>query len=310
MLGILCFFCLIDSPKRSGRWLTPEEIRYLELQTVIKGGGFNTDNEKKSNAWKDLKAVATNPRVYGLSWILFCINACSYGMYTHPHTYQSPPPSRSHALLKTHPPPANKFALPTLTKAMGFSSTHAQLMTAPPFLGGALSALFFSWLSDKYYWRFPFVAIPMLMIAIGYSIIISFNGDLKGNVGGSMIAVIIGCMGIYPVQPACSTWNANNLAPEGRRAVGVAYAIALGNLGGLPGSYMFLDSEAPEYYRGYAMAIGFGLTGFMAACALEVSYVWGNKKKDALSLEDVRAKYSEDDLLRMGDKSPLFRYTT
>lgn len=122
---------------------------------------------------------------------------------------------------------ANTEQLPSITKAMGFTNTNAQLMTVPPYIAGALSALFFARLSDHFYWRMPFVVIPLLLISIGYSIILSFNGDLVGHVGASMFSTILACMGIYPVQPSGSSWNANNLAPAGRRAIGVAFAICL-----------------------------------------------------------------------------------
>ncbi|KAH6658015.1 major facilitator superfamily domain-containing protein [Truncatella angustata] len=284
IMGILCFPLLIDSPRLSHRWLNSNEIRYLELQLFIKQGGrFSAEEENTSHHWQDFKAVITNPRMWGQAYILLCISACSYG---------------------------NKFTLPSITKAMGFTNTKAQLMTVPPYIAGAISSIFFARLSDHFYWRMPFVAMPLTLIAVGYSIIISFKGNLPGHIGASMLAVIIACMGIYPVQPACSSWAANNIAPSSRRAVGVAFVIATGNIGGIIGSYMFFDYEAPSYYTGYGLAIAFGITGVLMSFVLEFSYVWSNKKRAKLSEHDIRSTYSEDDLLRMGDRSPLFKYTT
>ncbi|KAI0149449.1 major facilitator superfamily domain-containing protein [Pestalotiopsis sp. NC0098] len=283
VLGILCFPLLIDSPRLSHKWLSPDQIRYLELQMFIKQGGRSSSEQEGGHHWQDFKAVITNPRMWGQAYILLCISACSYG---------------------------NKFTLPSITKAMGFTNTNAQLMTVPPYIAGAISAIFFARLSDHFYWRMPFVAIPLAMIAVGYSIIISFKGDLPGHVGASMFAVILACMGIYPVQPAGSSWAANNLAPSSRRAVGVAFVIATGNIGGIIGSYMFFDSESPSYFTGYGLAIAFGVTGMLMSFVLEITYVMSNKKRAKMSELDIRSKYSEDELFRMGDKSPLFRYIT
>jgi hypothetical protein len=47
----------------------------------------------------------------------------------------------------------------------------------------------------------------------------------------------------------------------------------------------------------------------LCSLLLELSYKWGNAKKARLTEEEVRAKYTEDELLKMGDKSPLFKYT-
>ena len=199
--------------------------------------------------------------------------------------------------------------MPTITKSMGFNNTNAQLMTVPPYVAGALSSIFFAKLSDRFYWRLPFVAIPLSFIFIGYAVVISFDGDLGGNIGPAFFAIILTCMGIYPIQPAGSSWAANNLAPSSRRAIGVAFNICVGNIGGVIGSYMYLESEKPKYYTGFGLSLAFGATGFIVAFLLELSYKWGNAKKAKLSEDEIRAKYTDQELLNMGDKSPLFRYT-
>lgn len=79
VLGVLCFFLLIDSPQLSGKWLTQDEIRYLELQHFIKDGGEFKD-ERKKTSWKDISAVLSNWKMYLLAYILLCQSACSYGL--------------------------------------------------------------------------------------------------------------------------------------------------------------------------------------------------------------------------------------
>ncbi|KAI5927851.1 putative MFS transporter [Camillea tinctor] len=281
VLGIMCFFLLVDSPRHSSRWLDPDEIRFLELQIFIKQGGKFSEESKENFRWRDIKAIAMNWRLWMQTYTLFVNSACSYG---------------------------TKFTLPTITKAMGFSNTNAQLMTVPPYVAGALSAVVSGQLSDHFYWRMPFVAFPMVLITVAYSVILSLNGALDTRVGPAFFAVILACMGIYPLQPAGSSWAANNLAPAKRRAVGVAVNIAVGNIGGILGSYMYLDSEAPRYQTGFGLSLALGASGLLMSFMLELAYKWGNKKKEQMSEEEVRAKYTEDELLDMGDKSPLFRY--
>lgn len=284
ILGVACFFLLIDSPRFSTRWLTTEEIRFLEMQTFIKQGGRFAEetNDKKFN-WHDMKMVVTNWRLYGQAYILLCISACSYG---------------------------TKFTLPSIVKGMGFTNTNAQLMTVPAYVAGGLSSIFFARLSDRFHWRMPFVAVPLSLIAIGYSIVMGFKGNLKGShTGPGYFALVLTCMGIYPVQPAGSSWAANNLAPASRRAIGVAFNICIGNIGGIIGSYMYLDREAPQYWTGFSLSLAFGATGVIVALLLELSYKWGNVRKAKTPEDEIRARYSEDELLRMGDKSPLFKYT-
>ena len=284
LLGISCFFFLIDSPSLSGRWLTPSEIRFLNLQTFIKQGGrFQDETQDKKFNWHDLKMVVTNWRLYMQAYALLATSSCSYGM---------------------------KFTLPSIVKAMNFTNTTAQLMTVPVYIGGALASIFFSFLSDHFRWRMPFVVIPMILITIGYSVIISFRGDLTGShLGGGYFALIMCAMGTYSVQPTGGSWAANNLAPSSRRAVGVAFNICVGNIGGIIGSYMYFEKEAPQYWTGYGLSLALGGVGVIVALLLELSYKVGNDRKAKLTEEEVRSMYSEDELLRMGDKSPLFKYT-
>ncbi|KAL4898548.1 major facilitator superfamily domain-containing protein [Aspergillus ambiguus] len=282
ILGVMCFFCLIDSPKRSERWLDAEEIRYLELQHFIKEGGHFKEEKKTRVAWKDLFAVFTNWRMYLLAYILLCQSSFSYG---------------------------TKFTMPTITKAMGFTNTNAQLMTVPPYVAGGISALVFSKLSDRFYWRYPFVTVPLCLIVIAYSVIISLDGALAENIGPSYFAVVLTCVGIYPIHPATTSWTANNLTPSSHRAIGLAFNICIGNIGGIIGSYMYLDREEPKYYTGFGLSLAFGGSGLIAATILELSYMWENKRKAKISEDDVRESYSDEDLLAMGHKSPLFKYT-
>lgn len=192
---------------------------------------------------------------------------------------------------------------------MGYTNTKAQLMTVPPYIAGAISAVTFSRLSDKFYWRMPFIAGPLLIMTIGYSIIISLHGALEDNVGVALFAVIFACIGMYPIHPATVTWISNNLTPSNRRAIGAAYCICIGNIGGIVGSYMYFEEESPQYYTGFGLSLALGGSACMLALLLELSFWWGNKRKGKYSEQEVREKYTDQQLLDMGDKSPLFKYT-
>ena len=80
-------------------------------------------------------------------------------------------------------------------------------------------------------------------------------------------------------------------------------------MGGIAGSFIFVEKEAPKYPTGFGASLGFAAAGVVAALVLEL-LLWSHNGEDAkLSEAEVRARFSEDELDRMGDKSPLFRYT-
>lgn len=56
------------------------------------------------------------------------------------------------------------------------------------------------------------------------------------------------------------------------------------------------------------MQLGMVIAGIIAAVVLRTSYGKINARRDGKSEQEIREKYSEEDLLIMGDKSPLYRY--
>lgn len=190
---------------------------------------------------------------------------------------------------------------------MGFSNTNAQLTSAPPYVAAAISAIVFARFSDHFNWRMPFVAIPMVIVTVAYSIIISLKGELEAKRGVAYFSVVLAVVGIYPIQAAAASWNANNIAPSSRRAIGIALMNCVGNVGGIVGSFMYLESEKPKYYTGFGLSLAFGATGLMVAFLLEWSYKVGNANKAKLE-DEARTKYTEEELFDLGDRSPLFKY--
>lgn len=85
--------------------------------------------------------------------------------------------------------------------------------------------------------------------------------------------------------------------------------IAMGSVGGIIGSLIFQETEKPRYPTGWGNCLAFVLTGIAAALTLEAAYFSINKKRARQSEEDIREKYSEDVLEKMGDRSTLCRYS-
>jgi MFS family permease len=190
---------------------------------------------------------------------------------------------------------------------MGFSRTNAQLTSAPPYVAAAISAIIFARLSDHFYWRMPFVIIPMVIIIIAYSVITSLKGELASNKGVAYFSVVLAVIGIYPIQAAAASWNANNIAPAARRAIGIALMNCVGNVGGILGSFMYLEREKPKYYTGFGISLALGVTGVIMAVLLEWSYMIANRRKER-EADEARTRYTEEELFDMGDRSPLFKH--
>lgn len=113
---------------------------------------------------------------------------------------------------------------------------------------------------------------------------------------------------MYPILPGVYAWNVANLAGPAKRAIGIGYLVCMGNAGGLIGSYIYIAKEAPQYPTGFGSSFAFVAAGIIACFTLEYC-LWSVNKKNAMTSEDEwRTRYSDEELERMGDRSPLYKY--
>lgn len=192
---------------------------------------------------------------------------------------------------------------------MGYSNTNAQFMTVPPYVVGAISAVCFSLLSDRFHWRMPFVVTPLALVTVGYSIILSLDGKLGENSGLALFSMIFVCLGLYPTHPAVSSWSSSNLPSASQRSIGLAFNICVGNIGGIIGSFMYIDEEGPAYHTGFGLSVALAGTSLIVAAVLDLHFYLQNKKRARVSEDEIKRQHTGAELMAMGEKSPLFIYT-
>jgi hypothetical protein len=107
--------------------------------------------------------------------------------------------------------------------------------------------------------------------------------------------------------------TANNLAPSSKRAVGMAVLISFGNMGGICGSNIYLASQAPKYPVGFGISLATSLAAIVMAIVLRFAYAAENARREKRLAEEgaevIRSRYTDQELLDLGDLSPFFRYT-
>lgn len=74
---------------------------------------------------------------------------------------------------------------------------------------------------------------------------------------------------------------------------------------------IFIASEAPYYPTGFGIITGSVILGGVAP----ISAYWyflsrENKRRDQMDVQQIKDSYSEEELAKMGEHSPLFRYVT
>ena len=293
VLGVATFFVLPDSPAHSKRWLADDEIRYLEQlyrkyrssqaqQSQQANESREQIEETKAYKWKVLGSVLTDWQIYLHGFIFMSSSVPTYAL---------------------------KFTLPQIMVNMGFKSSQAQLLSAPPYIAGAISSVLVATFADRSTWRMPFIIGPQLSLMITYTVLFSFSADIANHVALCYTFVHMATISVYPIIPGGNTWLLSNLAGPRKRSIGVAFMIALGNCGGVIGSLIFVGSESPRYQTGWGTSLGFICAGIVSVATLEVVYKLINKKRDKVPREEVEAKFAPEALEAMGDRSPLFRYS-
>lgn len=198
--------------------------------------------------------------------------------------------------------------MPDIMRGMGYTASNAQLLTIPPYIIGAITSLVMGLYSDKFGWRLPFVVGPILAIIVAYTILFSKAARISSNVGLCYFAVCLACAGLYPISPCVNTWAVTNLAGPTKKAQGAAFLVSIGNIGGIIGSFMFVDSEKPRYPTGYGLSLGLAVLGIAAALVLEWGLWLTNKKRATIPSHEIYEKYNGEELAMMGDRAPTFKY--
>ncbi|KAL2818665.1 major facilitator superfamily domain-containing protein [Aspergillus granulosus] len=180
----------------------------------------------------------------------------------------------------------------------------------PPYVCGGIAAWLSGRFSDRFSWRMPFIVSLLSVLVVGMAVLFTYSANVEDNVPAMYIGVVLAQIGIYPLLPGISAWTGNNLALSWKRSIGLAWLLAAGSVGvSLIGTNVFLDRESPRYATGYGTVLGIICLGVICALVLEF-FLWRlNKAMATLSEEEVRERYTQEQLDAMGAKSPLYQYT-
>jgi MFS family permease len=204
LLAFVTWFYLTDRPT-SARWLTPEESQWMQAEL---------DRERaeteQAHHWPLRKAL-THGRVLGLAFVYF---GNVYGLY------------------------ALGFFLPTIIAGFQqqfgttFSIVQRGLITAIPYVLGALAMILWARHGDRTGERIWHVALPMLVGGVAIPVALYLGSPIAVMVAVSITAVGI-CCALPTFWALPSTFLAGTAA-----AGGIALINSLGNISGFAAPYI------------------------------------------------------------------------
>ncbi|OQV05076.1 hypothetical protein CLAIMM_09870 [Cladophialophora immunda] len=146
------------------------------------------------------------------------------------------------------------FFVPTILTGMGYTGLKASLYSAWPYLATMGAMWIFAYVSDKTKMRTPVICTQSILLLIGL-LLIRPNYSNEVRYFGVFLATI-GCQCNVPAQLSLAQSNASGSA---KRSIMAAVVIWGGPIGGIIGSNIFREQDAPTYvpglYTTVAMAV-------------------------------------------------------
>ncbi|KFA69896.1 hypothetical protein S40285_07922 [Stachybotrys chlorohalonatus IBT 40285] len=248
--GIVALFILPGYPS-STSWLSTHEREIAEGRLSLDIGG--ADQGQDESAWQGLKMALTDPKV----WLL--------GL-----TYHATIMGLSFV-----------FFFPTITQALGYNTTTTLLLTAPPWMWACLVSLPNAWHADKTGERFFHYFGPAATCIVGY--IISMTTTTTAPRYFAMFLMTTGFASGFVML----AWISNTIPhPAAKKAAAIALVNAMGNIGSIPGSYIWPARFGPLYVQSFGAEIG--ILG-LACCSAFTLRMYLKRLNGKLEVQEVEA---------------------
>ena len=117
---------------------------------------------------------------------------------------------------------------PTIIKALGYTSTRAQLLSVPPYAVAAVLTVTVGFVADRTGKRGYCNMFMACFGVMGFSMLIG-----SANPHVQYAGVFFGALGIYPCIANTITWTSNNVEGVYKRGVVLGMQIGWGNLNGI-----------------------------------------------------------------------------
>ncbi|RFU74181.1 pantothenate transporter liz1 [Trichoderma arundinaceum] len=266
------FYFLLPSFPEDAKWLKEDERQYVSARLRVDqgtGSGLAHSMTFKDvlNVFKDWKVVAGGFMYFGL-----IVPAYGYAYFA-----------------------------PTIISTFHYTPVETQLRSVPPWAAAFGFSLLIATLSDRLRHRFAFAIAAMLIAIAGFAILLAEHSNNDVQYG----ALFLITSGAYTAMPIVVCWFNMNLGNHTRRAVGSAWQVGFGNLGGIIAVFIFLTKDAPRFTTGYSVCLAFTIISMIASTIYGLGCLTANKKRDgAADVPDL----SEEEKTSLGDLSPDYRY--
>lgn len=233
-LGFVTYFWIVDFPDQAHKslWFLTEAEQKLAISRIQKD---RKDVQADPFTWGKVLQHAKDPKVYGFACMFFLLNLVSTSL---------------------------SYFLPIILQSgMGFSENASILLSAPPYYYSVIPVILSSIVGDRYRLRGPVIIFNSVCLIVGFCML-GFTNQVTVRYIGTYLAT-----GAYVSNwAALSAYYASNIAGQWKRAFTAAAVTAMNGAGGIAGSFIVRQEEAPRYLTAVWVSIGSHLlmVGFVA----------------------------------------------
>lgn len=187
---------------------------------------------------------------------------------------------------------------------MGYSTTHSQLLTVPPYVFSACVCIGTSFVSDRLHSRGIPIMILTPLTCLGF-LLMAFVPSTAVR----YFALFLATAPAFTCSPLLLTWVVSNAAGPSVRAIVSAYAVGEGNVGAIIATWTYLPNNGPRYLQGHAINFG-GSVILLAVTTITFFYLkWENKVRAQGRRDHRLLTATQEDKWRLGHRHPEFKYT-
>ncbi|RDL38432.1 uncharacterized protein BP5553_02772 [Venustampulla echinocandica] len=214
VIGFITYLWIVDFPEnshKSFRFLSAEEQAFAENRITEDRDDVQAD----PFSWRECLIHFLDPKLYLFAMLFFCLNLVSTSL---------------------------SYFLPIILQAgMGFSTDKAILLSAPPYFYAVIPVIISSIVGDRYQLRGLVITFNCLCTIAGFGML-GFSEQVTVRYVGTYLAT-----GAYISNWAAMTaYQTSNIATQWKRVTFSGTIVACNGLGGIAGSFIVRQQEAPR----------------------------------------------------------------
>ncbi|KAF8544548.1 major facilitator superfamily domain-containing protein [Trichophaea hybrida] len=167
---------------------------------------------------------------------------------------------------------------PTILRGWDYSLTQSQLRGVPIAFVAWFVAMIVATVSDRFLHRYFFIFGSCICTIIGFIIIMTTHSHPRAQYASLFLIF----SGVVTGIPLSVCYFQANLSGHTQRAIGSAFQVSVGNIGGAISTFLFMAKDAPYYVSGYTICIGFTVLALVSTTLYTAGIMRENRIRDEM----------------------------